>query len=168
MASNLKSINSIRNVFWKNFLLQFGTVVNMAYVLFSIKMGQSEIYGAFFCNLLQWICSPILDLKVSSTLHEFNFKSKPKTLLVTLQFSEFPLLVLHVSLQDTETKGERERERERETISPFRDDVAAACEDGRLFGTFFSALSVYHCWQHRSYRGRHTTVLSSVCEVGKN
>ena len=62
----------------------------------------------------------------------------------------------------------RERERERETISPFRDDVAAACEDGRLFGTFFSALSVYHCWQHRSYRGRHTTVLSSVCEVGKN
>ena len=62
----------------------------------------------------------------------------------------------------------RWKERGTETISPLRDDVAAACEDGRLFGTFFSALSVYHCWQHRSYRGRHTTVLSSVCEVGKN
>ena len=48
----------------------------------------------------------------------------------------------------------RWKERGTETISPLRDDVAAACEDGRLFGTFFSALSVYHCWQRPSYRTR--------------
>ena len=95
-----------------------------------------------FCNLgevliLQWRFYPILDLIVSSTLHQ-----------------SFSLKHYYFWASTFRCKMQRRKERGTETISPLRDDVAAACEDGRLFGTFFSALSVYHCWQRRSYRTR--------------
>ena len=68
-------------------------------------------------------------------------------------------LDLHALLLE-EMKGERELVRDRERARDKFTFERRHSEDGRLFGTFFSASSVYHCRQRPS--SRRTVVLISA------